>query len=284
MQGVFSLIASGLLATGVWCSVSAQAASIVAVSPQGEVAQVRQISVKFSEAVVPFGDLRQPDPMHLVCQGAVPAGTGRWASDRVWLCDFREALGPGVRCTLKARAEWKPIGTAGDVARPAAGESTRPVAHESSTPAALTGTTEFSFGTGGPAIVSMQPDDGGQIAQDQFFLLRLNGAAVEATVLANAWCEVEGIGERIGVRVIGGDAREQLLKARHIDKLQAERSLVLTCQRPLPHVAAMRFVWGKGIGDAANPKLTTRVEQRFRFTVRPAFTAEFSCVHHRANA
>ncbi len=189
-----------------------------------------------------------------------------------------------MRCALKLRTEWKPIGASGDVAWPAAGESSRLAAGPSSTPAALTGNTEFSFGTGGPALVSMQPDDGDQIAQDQFFLRRLNGAAVEATVLANAWCEVAGIRKRIGVRVIGGDAREQWLKARHIDKLQAERSLVLTCQRPLRHASAMRFVRGKGIGAAANPKRTTRVEPRFRFTVRPAFTAEFSCDRHRANA
>ena len=36
-----------------------------------------------------------------------------------------------------------------------------------------------------------------EIEEDQHFLLRLNGPAVEASVLANAWCEVEGIGERL---------------------------------------------------------------------------------------
>ena len=41
----------------------AQAATITSVSPRGEVAQVRQLTVRFSEAVVPFGDLRQADPM-----------------------------------------------------------------------------------------------------------------------------------------------------------------------------------------------------------------------------
>ena len=267
MQGVVRAVVGCLFAVGTVGAASSRAATIAAVSPQGEVAQVRQISVKFSEAVVPFGDLRLPDPMSLACQGAVPSGSGRWASDRVWLYDFREALPPGTRCTLRARAEWKPT-TAGD----------------SSRPAALTGTTEFSFSAGGPAVVLMQPYDGGQIEEDQYFLLRLNGAAVESTVLANAWCEVEGIGERMAVRVVGGDARAQLLKARRIEKASAGRTLVLACQRPLPHAAAVRFVWGKGIGAMSNPKVTTNAEQRFRFTVRPAFTAEFSCERERANA
>ncbi len=80
MRGVFSVIARGLLATGGWCSVSAQAVGIVAVSPQGEVAQVRQVSVKFLEAVVPFSDLCQPDPMNVACLGAAPAAGPMTAS------------------------------------------------------------------------------------------------------------------------------------------------------------------------------------------------------------
>ena len=74
---------------------AAGAVSIVAVTPQGEVAQVRQVTVKFSEAVVAFGDPRLADPLAIACQGSVPAGSGRWANDRVWLYDFREPLGPG---------------------------------------------------------------------------------------------------------------------------------------------------------------------------------------------
>ena len=246
----------------------AQAVTITSVSPQGEVAQVRQIAVKFSESVVPLGDLRQADPLSLSCEGGTFAGAGRWANDRIWLYDFREALPPGTRCTLKARAEWKPIAAAD----PSKGGGL------------LTGTTEFSFNTGGPAVVSIQPSEGSVIEEDQHFLLRLNGAAVEATVLANAWCEVEGIGERLPVRVVGGAVREALLKARSTEAQQADRVLVLTCTRPLPNAAALRLVWGKGIAAQANPKIVTRAEQRLRFQVRPAFTAEFSCERERANA
>lgn len=239
----------------------AQAATITGVSPQGEVAQARQVTVKFSEAVVAFGEPRLADPLALSCQGAAPPGAGRWASDRVWFYDFREPLPPGTRCTLRKRPEWRPLdGT-------------------------LTGATDYGFNTGGPAVVSTQPEGGAQIAEDQYFLLHLNGAAVESTVLANTWCEVEGIGERIGVNVIDGDARAAALKVRGIEKkAQIERALILACKRPLPHAAAIRLVWGKGIGAAANPKVTTTTEQRFRFTVRPAFTAEFSCEREKANA
>ena len=240
------------------------AATIATVSPQGEVALVRQITVKFSDAVVPLGDLRLPDAMSVNCQGPVPAGAGRWANERVWLYDFAQALPPGTRCVVKVKDDWKP-------SSPLTG-----------------GQREFTFNTGGPTVTRIEPSEGSQLAEDQFFALRLNGPVVESTVLANAWCEVEGIGERIGVRVIAGDERAQWLKARRLDGSKsaaaAERILLLACKRPLPFGAAARLVWGKGIGAAANPKITTSTEQRFRYTVRPAFTAEFTCERERANA
>ena len=130
----------------------------------------------------------------------------------------------------------------------------------------------------------MQPGGGGEIEEDQHFLLRLNGPAVETSVLAHAWCEVEGIGERLALRIVGGDARAQILKARGIAAAQTERTLVARCERPLPNGAAMRLVWGKGIAAARNAKVVTTVEQRFRYTVRAAFTAEFTCERERANA
>ncbi|MBP6544028.1 MAG: alpha-2-macroglobulin [Piscinibacter sp.] len=238
---------------------AAQAATITSVSPRGEVAQVRQLTVRFSEAVVPFGDLRQGDPLVVACEGAVPPGQGRWANDRVWLYEFETPLQPGTRCTLKPRAGWKPLnGT-------------------------LTGASEFNFGTGGPAVLNTQPYDGATIEEDQHFLLQLNGAATTQSVAAGAWCEVEGIGERVPLSIVAGAPRDAVLKARRLEK-QADRVLLVTCQRPLPNDVRLRLVWGRGIAALANPKVLTSVEQRFEYRVRKPFTAEFSCERERAGA
>src|SRR5580765_3587208 len=265
-----SRLTAVLLAAGLGsATVIAHAApTIVSASPQGEVAQVRQVTVKFAESVVVFGDPRLADPFTLSCQGAVPAGAGRWASDRVWVYDFRETLPPGTRCMAKLRPEWKASAAASG---PAAA-------------APLTGPREFSFSTGGPAIVAMQPGDGAEIEEDQHFLIRLNGPAVEASVLANARCEVEGIGERLPLVLLGGGQRAQLLKARRIPPSQWPRLLIARCDRPLANNAALRLVWGKGIAAAANPQVVTTIEQRFRLHVRAAFTAEFSCERETAAA
>ena len=244
---------------GCFLAANAQATEIASVSPQGEVAQVRQVVLRFDEAVVPFGDLRLPDPMSVACQGAAPAGSGRWTNDRTWLYDFREPLPPGTRCTLKARSDWKPSqGT-------------------------LTGRTEFTFQTGGPAVARVEPYEGSAVEEEQHFLLHLTGPVLESSVAGHAWCEVEGIGERIPVRVVTGPPRDELIKARKLGK-SAPRLLLLACQRPLPNDTKLRLVWSSGIAAQANPSITATVEQRFEFRVRKAFTAEFSCERERVNA
>ena len=252
---------------GAFAGVSiAQAALVDSVSPRGEVAQVRQVAVRFSEPVVPLGDLRLPDPVTVQCLGPVPAGAGRWVDDRSWVYDFREPVPPGVKCTLKVRPEWKPSVSGKDSPQP------------------LRGATEWSFSTGGPAIVSTQPWDGAQIEEDQHFLLTLTGPVDAATAAANSWCEVEGIGERLPIVVVTGPARDALLKARRIDSKRAARTLLVSCPRPLPTDAGVRLIWGKGIAAAGSPQVRTTVEQRYRYQVRKPFSAEFSCERERSNA
>ena len=247
---------------------AAGAVTVQSVSPRGEVAQVRQVTVRFSESVVPLGDLRLPDPVAVQCSGPAPAGAGRWIDDRAWVYDFREPVPPGVKCTLKVRPEWRPTASPNNDAAP------QP----------LRGATEWSFSTGGPAIVSTQPWDGSQIEEDQNFLLTLTGRVDAASAAANSWCEVDGIGERLPIVVVTGPPRDALLKARRIDGKRAARMLLVSCTRPLPPDTAVRLVWGKGIAAEANPQVRTTIEQRYSYRVRKPFSAEFSCERERANA
>ncbi len=64
-------LARSLVGGALWAGVAmAQAATIAGVSPQGEVAAVRQVVVRFDQAVVPAGDPRRPDPVTVSCEGA----------------------------------------------------------------------------------------------------------------------------------------------------------------------------------------------------------------------
>ncbi|RYF59763.1 MAG: hypothetical protein EOO29_48720, partial [Comamonadaceae bacterium] len=57
---------------------AAQALTVVSLSPQGEVARVRQVVAKFDSAAVAFGDPKAPAPFSVSCSDAAAAqGTGR---------------------------------------------------------------------------------------------------------------------------------------------------------------------------------------------------------------
>ncbi len=242
---------------------TAMAARLLQASPQGEVPEVAQVRLRFDEAVVRFGDPRLPAPVDVQCQGAAAAsvdGSGRWTSDREWVFDFPQPLPPGTRCRVQRRADWQPL--AGD----------------------WTGDTSFRFDTGGPAVRRIQPWQGSVVEEDQFLLLELTGPVVEADLPRHAWCEIEGLAEKLPLKVITGAEREAIVKARRLDRQPAGRVLVVGCGRPLPAQAKLRLVWGKGIAARNAPQVLTTREQRFDFRVREAFHAEFSCERERANA
>jgi hypothetical protein len=208
------------LGTMMWMALGAQAATVVQSTPQGEVRQVRQVVVRFDQAVVPLGDLRQEAPYSLACQGSAPKGEGRWVNDRQWVYDFEQDLGPGVRCQVQPRNNWRP-------AVAAAGAWTQAKA--------------FSFQTGGPAVLRVSPS-GGEIEEQQHWLLTLNGPALPASLQGNAWCEVEGVGERVPLVAVTGAPREAVLKSRRL-KPDDARQLLVHSQRPMPNQAAVRLVW-----------------------------------------
>ncbi|HZF78685.1 MAG TPA: alpha-2-macroglobulin, partial [Rubrivivax sp.] len=246
---------------------SAHAARVESVSPQGEVAEVRQVVVRFDQAVVPAGDPRLPAPFALVCAGAKPAGTARWDNPKTWLFDLQQPLPAGVRCTLNASRAFQPLGGG-----------------------RLEGPLEFGFSTGAPVVLQVQPYAGSPIEEDQHFLLRLNGAVLPASVTTSAWCEAEGVRERIPVRIVEGTARQELLRQRRYsssgDGLPSEpdKLLLLGCQRSFAPEARVRLVWGPGIAAATQPQLVSKRAQRFEWHVRPRFLAEFSCERENARA
>ncbi|MBC5781443.1 alpha-2-macroglobulin [Ramlibacter sp. USB13] len=240
---------------------AAQALQLTAVSPQGEVAQVRRVVAKFDEPAVNFGDARAPAPLALSCSDAqATRGSARWNSDREWVLEFDADLPPGITCTVQARAGFQsPKGAA-----LAAGS--------------------WRFSTGGPFVQRILPS-GGTIDEEQFFVLRLNGPATTASLQQYVTCAVEGLGERVPVRLLQGREREELLKAAHLDKEAAKEPLrfaTLACNRTLPPDARVQVVYGKGVATPSG--VPNSVERRFGFRVRQPFAATFSCERENAHA
>ncbi|MDO5290212.1 MAG: MG2 domain-containing protein [Pseudomonadota bacterium] len=241
---------------------AAQAYSITALSPQGEVSRVRQVAAKFSEDMVPLGNPKAPAPLTVQCNDAQAArGQGRWNSPREWVYDFAADLPPGVRCQVQAVSGFK-----------------------SASGAQLTRGGSYQFHTGGPFVQSLRPS-AGEIEEEQTFVLRLNGPATADSVAAHVWCAMDGLGERIPVRLVGGSERETLLKGLGLAeaaKAEPERYHTLTCNRRLTPAARVQLVYGKGVATPSG--IANSTERRFAYTVREPFTASLSCERENAQA
>ncbi len=252
-----------LLLTAMWMGGAgvAEAARVLQASPEGEVAVVRQVLLRFDRAVVDGGDPRAAAPFELRCDGGTPEGSARWLDERRWAFDLAEPLPAGRRCTLEARPGWAPRD------------------------GPLEGPSRFTFSTGAPAVLQATPWPGSTIDEAQTFVLRLNGAVDAASVARHARCEVEGLGERQGVRLVDGAERATVLRALgRRSEATPERLVLLACQRPLPPGVRVRLVWATGIAAAGDASLAVRREQRFEWTVRPRFLAEFGCERENAEA
>ena len=251
------------------CSVAfdGSAATVSSFSPQGEATQVRQIVIKFDQPAVAFGDGRASDPVDVSCAMLQPIqGAGHWLNSRTWVYDFAQELPAGVVCNVRLRS-----GASGFL------------------DGGLKGEAHYAFNTGAPAIVSVQPDDGASIAEDQIFVLSLSGPASPQSVRSRVWCAVEGLGERVPVRLIEGRDRAAVIKLNGLEKEASAdplRVVTLACNRALPAAAKVQLVYGAGVASAGpqSGALRTTTDRRLDFQVRAPFTAELRCQRENARS
>lgn len=246
-------------------ALSAQAFQITSFSPQGEVSPIRQIVVKFDEPAVNLGEPKGGSaPLKVECtpsEGRV-GSSSRWVSDKVLALDFENDLPPNVTCTAQVVAGFK-----------------------SAKGVELTGTRSYKFHTGGAVVIEATPYAyrADNISEDQFFSLRFNGTVDAAKVQANVWCAVEGLGEKVSIRLIEGKERAVWLKAQRREMSEAAAknppSLVLfACNRAFTPASKVQVVYGKGI------YFSDTVEKRSTYTVREPFNLRWSCERENAQS
>ncbi len=229
-----------------------QQARIESFSPSGTVKRVRQVQVRFSEPMVPFGDLRDvAHPFNIACP---ESGTPRWVDDRNWVYDFSRDLTAGVRCEFQVR----------DRLRSLAGRD-------------IGGQRSFSFSTGGPAILMSTPYEGSMgIDEDQIFILALDVDATEASILEHVYFAIEGIASRVAVRIVSGKERDEVLQARYrYQKTLPPYLLVLQAKQKFPTRTRITLVWGRGVTSPSG--IATEQDQALHFITRTPFAATFHC-------
>jgi hypothetical protein len=251
------------------------------------------VAARFNAPIVPFGDPRLVEPFDVEC---AEKGTARWADARNWVFDFERDLPAGVSCTFRLKSGLKTL--------------------DGNT---VTGQREFSFTTGGPAIRHQLPYERSRIDEEQVFVLGLDAPADAESVRRHAWCDIEGVQEKVGVRLLGAAERRELfqhrsdlfdpliralvirkrdgaivsaldtrdvLKGSAIEKMVTEPEgspiVLLACQRRLPNDAQVRLAWGAGIRTLTG--IATTTDQRLAYRVRPRFEARFHCERVNAQA
>ncbi len=231
-------------------------------SPQGVVKRVRQVQVRFSEAIVPFGDPRQVvEPFEIDCG---EEGTARWVDPTTWVYDFDRDLPAGVFCEFRLRPQLTTLSGV-----------------------ALQGRRIFRFSTGGPAIIRSTPWEGSQhVDEDQVFILELDARVKSASVLDHAYFTVQGTVERIGARIIDGEPRREILDSsypyRERDEEVEQRLILLGAKLSFPQQARLKLVWGAGIETSGGVASTQ--DQVLSFQTRPAFFATFHCTRENADS
>ncbi|KQS03130.1 alpha-2-macroglobulin [Sphingomonas sp. Leaf357] len=242
---------------------------------------IERFTVRFSQPMVPLGDPRTAGPFDVTCP---VEGEGRWVDPQTFVHEFKSSLPGGTMCEFKIKAGLKSVGGY-----------------------AVTGQQDFKVDAGGPVARAVLPARyGGEIEEDQVFLVAANLPATPASVAANAYCSVDGIGEKIAVDVLPADLPGKLLgemgttgwtvrnflesaglpaaiPASAADRQKALAGVTaLKCRRPLPAGREMALVWGAKIAGAGG-KLAG-ADQRFDYTMRKPFTARFECSRVNAQA
>jgi alpha-2-macroglobulin len=252
-------IVMGIFLCAIHLSGAQQQARIESFSPTGTVKKVRQAQVRFSEPMVPFGDLRDvTQPFTVTCSAS---GKARWVDDRNWVYDFDQDLPAGMRCTFQAR----------DGLRSLAGND-------------IAGTHSFSFSTGGPAIFESNPYQGSDyIAEDQIFILKLDSDTTEASVLEHVYFTVGNIADRIAVRIVSGSERDKILKAenRYIRELPLHQLLIQAKQK-FPNNTRISLIWGRGVQSPSG--IGTDLDQVMTFITAGPFKATFHCERENPKA
>ncbi|HEX4736062.1 MAG TPA: MG2 domain-containing protein [Allosphingosinicella sp.] len=274
MRGWLSRVAVVLLVLGVAGGIAAYASTpptVLSATPGTDGGAIARFTLRFSDPMESVG-AKGPPPMTMTC---AVGGTGRWVDPTTYVWEFEHALPGGLSCKAELKEGLKTL----------AGRD-------------VTGTRSFPIDSGGPFARAILPNAGNdEIEEDQAFFVAANGPVDRASVAANAYCTVDGIGERIAVDLLPSQTvADVLTKINHWQRRNflenagmpgelpdnaKERAdalsgiVALKCRRPLPPGRDMALVWPGAIHSPSGRP--AGVDKRFDFTVRKEFSAKLTC-------
>ncbi len=224
-------------------------------SPQGEIKNIGQVHALFKEAMVPLGDPKKAvSPFKIDCP--VP-GEERWVTEVDWVYEFSSPLKGGVLCKFTTNS-IKSI--SGNI---------------------LESGKVFSFHTGGPTVSRVSPYQGAIISEDQIFVLQFDAELKLSDLNEKVWFVLEGLGNKIPIRIIQGKERDKILKIAGYE-LKSKTTFVLGARQMFPANSKLRLVVEKGLRSESG--IQSSSDWGTMFEVRSGFTAELICERVNAEA
>lgn len=259
-------------------------AEISTFTPQGSVKEIKQVVARFKTEMVPMGDPKAgTDIFDIRCFGqtedsaiTLPKYSTQWADSKAWTLMFDEPLASGTNCVFETKDDVL------DLAKSKLKKS------------------RYTFGTGGPRVLAIHPANDNVIENDQYFIVQFDGDINPDTFMKLAFFEVQGINEKVKVKIVTGSERASVIdyalsktynwydlnlrfkKAKKDKKLMQEleknelsKFIIVGSERKFPDDAKVILRLPRGITSLSN--VPTVADQDFSYQAIKPFSVNFSC-------
>ncbi len=258
-----------VLLTGLSAQSWAAPAFIKSFTPQNLSEPTNQVRAEFSTKMVDLGVNPDANIFDILCTPQL-YGRANWDSETTWTFDFvtnlsANKLPGGSRCSFSLKADFKKRKK-------------------------ISGKTDFQFQIDGPNIITIYPGDPSgrgnyTVVEDQVFIIGLDAAVDENSVLRNVRFKVAGIASLTDIRLLPESEKTAIFQANKwlAENFKGMPTLAIQPTKPFPADKKVSLIWGKGI-KSIESGLERQRELVLSYAVRPLLTAQFSCFRENAKA
>ncbi|CAM5210496.1 hypothetical protein OURE66S_01658 [Oligella ureolytica] len=230
--------------------------SVISVVPTDTVTRAEFVRIGFGQEAIQLGS-DAADPFIVECAGERIDGSGKWPDNRTWQYDFATAIVDPQNCLIRSNPDFSDLN----------GERLEE--------------SQYTFITGSLNVRARPWPSSTDINEDQRFILTFNGAVPDSQLEQHGYCAVEGIGERLPLRVLTASEAEPYLEMVW-SRDNPEWTKVVHCGRRLPTGGEVSVVLGADLSTEFAHGLGKT--ERFEYQVRAPFEGQISCQRLRQGA
>ncbi|MCX7998295.1 MAG: peptidase, partial [Leptospiraceae bacterium] len=228
----------------------------VSFSPEGFVKRIKQVQVRFSQAMVSFGDPKANSNIFKI--SCPEKGKGRWLDDRNYVYEFDKELEAGISCTFELL------------------DSVVTLSNKK-----VLGKKKFEINTGGPQVIRISPYEGSTITEDQIFAIHTDGEIDESSVSEGAYLNVDIVKSKVPITLLSHSNSDvkKIIESRF--KGNQKNLYFFKSKLNLPPSKQVEFVWS---GVRSKSGLPNTEKQVFTFQVQEPLSVSYYCERTNPNS